>query len=175
MMALNYTAPGLPFLYSGVEYDLDKRLLFFEKDSFPRKAGKTYQLLKQLGELKVNHPSLHAGKDAGNSEHRNLFKRQGSLLNVLKREIPLSLLLICLKVILGLLLLIMENLSVIKMTSPSVYLFRMNIMKPLEFWILKINAFMKHRFFLNILLLSLISCTSISQPLVVGHRGARGM
>ena len=65
MMALNYTAPGLPFLYSGVEYDLDKRLLFFEKDSFPRVAGETYQLLKQLGELKVNHPALHAGKDAG--------------------------------------------------------------------------------------------------------------
>ena len=48
MMALNYLAPGLPFLYSGVEYDLNKRLLFFEKDSFPRVAGETFQLLKQL-------------------------------------------------------------------------------------------------------------------------------
>ena len=25
-------SPGLPFLYGGVEYDLNKRLLFFEKD-----------------------------------------------------------------------------------------------------------------------------------------------
>ena len=33
---------------------------------------------------------------------------------------------------------------------------------------------MKHQFFLSMLLLSLISCTSISEPLVVGHRGARG-
>ena len=65
MMALNYMSPGLPFLYSGVEYDLNKRLLFFEKDSFPRVAGETYQLLKQLGELKQNHPSLNAGKEAG--------------------------------------------------------------------------------------------------------------
>ena len=68
MMALNYTAPGLPFLYSGVEYDLDKRLLFFEKDSFPRKAGKTYQLLKQLGELKVNHPHYTQEKMQENTE-----------------------------------------------------------------------------------------------------------
>lgn len=65
MMALNYMSPGLPFLYSGVEYDLDKRLLFFEKDSFPRVAGETYQLLKKLGELKQKHPSLNAGKEAG--------------------------------------------------------------------------------------------------------------
>ncbi|MDA9985152.1 alpha-amylase family glycosyl hydrolase [Flavobacteriaceae bacterium] len=65
MMALNYLAPGLPFLYSGVEYDLNKRLLFFEKDSFPRVAGETFQLLKQLGELKQTHPSLNAGKEAG--------------------------------------------------------------------------------------------------------------
>ena len=65
MMALNYMSPGLPFLYSGVEYDLNKRLLFFEKVSLPRLAGETYQLLKQLGELKQNHPSLNAGKEAG--------------------------------------------------------------------------------------------------------------
>ncbi|MCH1517354.1 MAG: alpha-amylase family glycosyl hydrolase [Flavobacteriaceae bacterium] len=65
MMALNYMAPGLPFLYGGVEYDLNKRLLFFEKDSFPRVAGDTYQLLKQLGELKQRHPSLNAGIDGG--------------------------------------------------------------------------------------------------------------
>ena len=65
IMALNYIAPGLPFLYSGVEYDLNKRLLFFEKDSFPRIEGRTFQLLKQLGELKTTHPALHAGKNAG--------------------------------------------------------------------------------------------------------------
>ena len=65
IMALNYLSPGLPFLYSGVEYDLNKRLLFFEKDSFPRKKGASYQLLKQLGALKRNHPALHSGENAG--------------------------------------------------------------------------------------------------------------
>ena len=64
-MALNYVAPGMPFLYSGVEYDLDKRLLFFEKDSFPRVAGDTYQLLKKLGDLKTTHAALNAGSEAG--------------------------------------------------------------------------------------------------------------
>jgi alpha-amylase len=83
IMALNYMAPGLPFLYSGVEYDLNKRLLFFEKDSFPKIKGDTYHLLKQLGELKQQHPALHAGKEKGSyqeistsSPHKVLaFKR----------------------------------------------------------------------------------------------------
>ena len=65
MMALNYISPGLPFLYSGVEYDLNKRLLFFEKDSFPKVKGKTYNLLKKLGELKNTRPALHSGIEAG--------------------------------------------------------------------------------------------------------------
>lgn len=64
IMALNYLQPGMPFIYGGVEYGLDKRLLFFEKDSFPKVAGDTYQLLKKLGTLKRNNPALHAGKDA---------------------------------------------------------------------------------------------------------------
>ena len=33
---------------------------------------------------------------------------------------------------------------------------------------------MKHQFLLSMLLLFLFSCTSVMQPLVVGHRGARG-
>jgi|TARA_B110000240_G_scaffold198235_1_gene257553 alpha-amylase len=65
IMASNYLLPGLPLLYSGVEYDLDKRLLFFEKDSFPKLAGETYKLLKKLGDLKKNHPSLNSGKVPG--------------------------------------------------------------------------------------------------------------
>ena len=65
MIALNYISPGLPFLYSGVEYDLNKRLLFFEKDSFPKVKGETYDLLKKLGELKSSRPALHSGREAG--------------------------------------------------------------------------------------------------------------
>lgn len=64
-MALNFTVPGMPLIYSGQEYDLDKRLLFFEKDSFPKVAGETMKLLQQLGQLKNNHPALAAGENAG--------------------------------------------------------------------------------------------------------------
>ena len=64
-MALNFTVPGMPLIYSGQEYDLDKRLLFFEKDSFPKVASETMKLLQQLGQLKNNHPALAAGENAG--------------------------------------------------------------------------------------------------------------
>ena len=65
IMASNYLLPGLPLIYSGVEYDLEKRLLFFEKDSFPKLAGETFRLLKKLGDLKQKHPSLNSGQNAG--------------------------------------------------------------------------------------------------------------
>jgi len=64
-MALNFTVPGMPLIYSGQEYDLNKRLLFFEKDSFPKVAGATLKLLQDLGQLKNNHPALAAGANAG--------------------------------------------------------------------------------------------------------------
>ena len=65
-MALSYMTPGMPLIYSGQEYDLDKRLLFFEKDSFPKKPGKTLKLLQQLGRLKNKFPALAAGANGGN-------------------------------------------------------------------------------------------------------------
>ena len=64
-MALNYTTPGMPLIYSGQEYDLNKRLRFFEKDSFPKNTGKTMELLLQLGALKNNHKALASGKNGG--------------------------------------------------------------------------------------------------------------
>ena len=64
-MALNFTIPGMPLVYSGQEYDLNKRLHFFEKDSFPKKVGKTMHLIQQLGALKNNHRALASGKKRG--------------------------------------------------------------------------------------------------------------
>ena len=64
-MALSYTTPGMPLIYSGQEYDLNKRLLFFEKDSFPKIQGETLHLLKKLGSLKNNHAALASGIGAG--------------------------------------------------------------------------------------------------------------
>ncbi|TRO65200.1 alpha-amylase family glycosyl hydrolase [Christiangramia sabulilitoris] len=64
MLALTYTLPGMPLIYSGQEYDMDKRLLFFEKDTIPKTKGKVYPLLEKLGELKNNNPALHGAKEA---------------------------------------------------------------------------------------------------------------
>ena len=65
MTAMHYMSPGMPLIYSGQEYDLNKRLLFFEKDSFPKVAGKTMALLKGLGRLKNDMPVLAAGASEG--------------------------------------------------------------------------------------------------------------
>ena len=70
-MAMNFTLPGMPLIYSGQEYDLNKRLRFFEKDSFPKVAGKTMELLQQLGALKNNHRALAVGTSAGSYKRIN--------------------------------------------------------------------------------------------------------
>ena len=70
-MALNFTLPGMPLIYSGQEYDLGKRLHFFEKDSFPKLKGKTMNLLRQLGSLKNNHRALETGSSGGSYKRIN--------------------------------------------------------------------------------------------------------
>jgi len=62
MTVLSYMIKGMPLIYSGQEYGLDHRLKFFEKDSIGKTKGKTWELLKKLGELKNNHEALHGGK-----------------------------------------------------------------------------------------------------------------
>ncbi|MCF6212915.1 MAG: alpha-amylase [Flavobacteriaceae bacterium] len=64
MLALSYAAPGMPLIYSGQEYDLNKRLLFFEKDTIPKTKGKVWPLLAKLGALKANNKALNGGKKA---------------------------------------------------------------------------------------------------------------
>jgi len=64
MTALSFLMPGMPLIYSGQEYDLDHKLLFFEKDSFPHTKGKTWKLLEKLGKLKTTSSALNGGKDA---------------------------------------------------------------------------------------------------------------
>ncbi len=64
MVALTYAIPGMPLIYSGQEYDLDKRLKFFVKDTIPHKKGKMWPLLVKLGELKNSSAALHGGSDA---------------------------------------------------------------------------------------------------------------
>lgn len=62
--AMTYAIPGMPLIYSGQEYDMDKRLLFFEKDTIRKEKGKFYPLYEKLGKLKNNNKALHGGKNA---------------------------------------------------------------------------------------------------------------
>lgn len=64
MTALSYTAPGMPLIYSGMEYDMKHRLKFFEKDSIPKTKGNMWPLLEKLGNLKQNSSAMHGGKQA---------------------------------------------------------------------------------------------------------------
>ncbi|WP_299386043.1 alpha-amylase family glycosyl hydrolase [uncultured Lacinutrix sp.] len=68
MTALSYLTPGMPLIYSGQEYDLDHRLLFFEKDSFPHTKGKTWKLLEKLAKLKNTSSALNGGKNPASFE-----------------------------------------------------------------------------------------------------------
>ena len=60
--ALSYTMPGMPLIYNGQEYDLKKRLRFFEKDTIPHTVGKMGAIYEKLGALKTNNVALHGGK-----------------------------------------------------------------------------------------------------------------
>jgi 1,4-alpha-glucan branching enzyme len=60
--ALSYTMPGMPLIYNGQEYDLKKRLRFFEKDTIPHTVGKMGAIYEKLGTLKTNNVALHGGK-----------------------------------------------------------------------------------------------------------------
>lgn len=64
MTAFSYTIPGMPLIYSGMEYDLNHRLKFFEKDLIPKTKQKMWPLLEKLGHLKNTNPALNGGKNA---------------------------------------------------------------------------------------------------------------
>lgn len=64
MLALTYTIPGMPLIYSGQEYDLNHRLKFFVKDTITRKKGESWPVLAKLGKLKNKNTALNGGKNA---------------------------------------------------------------------------------------------------------------
>lgn len=84
MMALAYTLPGMPLIYSGQEYDMDKRLLFFEKDTIPKEKGKVWPLLEKLGKLKNENPALHGAKEA--AAYQDIETSEDEKILAFKRE-----------------------------------------------------------------------------------------
>ena len=66
--ALSYVSPGMPLIYSGMEYDMSHRLKFFEKDSIPKTKGNMWPLLEKLGKLKNSNDAINGGKNAATYE-----------------------------------------------------------------------------------------------------------
>ena len=62
--ALTYMVQGMPLIYNGQEYDFDRRLKFFEKDSITRHKKKMYAVYEKLATLKNDNTALNGGKDA---------------------------------------------------------------------------------------------------------------
>ena len=63
MSVLTYVMPGIPLLYNGQEYSLNKRLEFFEKDFIPKENKKLVEFYTSLGQIKRNNKALHFSKD----------------------------------------------------------------------------------------------------------------
>ncbi len=83
MLALIFTAPGMPLLYSGQEVNLDHRLEFFDKDEIIWEDFQNEELLTKLIHLKLEHPALWNGNAGGeitflesSSERVLVYERQ---------------------------------------------------------------------------------------------------
>ena len=83
LTALSFVAPGMPLIYSGQEYDLDHRLLFFEKDQIPHTKKTMWPLLEKLGQLKNSNPALNGGKNAASYKK---IDQENSKILTFKRE-----------------------------------------------------------------------------------------
>lgn len=64
MLAFTYALPGMPLIYSGQEYGMNKRLKFFEKDSISKTKGNLWETHVKLGKLKNTNEALHGAKEA---------------------------------------------------------------------------------------------------------------
>lgn len=65
MLALIFTVPGMPLIYSGQEVNLNHRLEFFEKDEIVWENFTNEELLTKLIHLKLEHPALWNGEAGG--------------------------------------------------------------------------------------------------------------
>ena len=78
LTALSFISPGMPLIYSGQEYDLNHRLLFFEKDQIPHTKKIMWPILEKLGRLKNQNPALNGGKNPASYKKIN-FKNSSIL------------------------------------------------------------------------------------------------
>ena len=83
LTALSFVSPGMPLIYSGQEYDLNHRLLFFEKDQIPHTKKIMWPILEKLGKLKYQNPALNGGKKP--ASYKKIHQKNSSILSF-KRE-----------------------------------------------------------------------------------------
>ena len=85
MSVLTYVIPGIPLLYNGQEYSLNKRLEFFEKDFIPKENTELVEFYNKLGNIKRNNKALHFSKetkfDIKNSIDDDIFILERTLEN----------------------------------------------------------------------------------------------
>ncbi|WP_438961567.1 alpha-amylase family glycosyl hydrolase [Nonlabens sp.] len=84
MLAFQYMIPGMPLIYSGQEYGMNKRLKFFEKDTIPHEKGREWKMMEKLGKLKATNPALHGGKNA--ASYRRINTSEDSKIYAIERE-----------------------------------------------------------------------------------------
>lgn len=68
MLALIFTVPGMPLVYSGQEVNLNKRLEFFEKDEIKWENYSNEEILTKLIHLKLENKALWNGDAGGDIE-----------------------------------------------------------------------------------------------------------
>lgn len=79
--ALTYFLPGIPLIYNGQEYGLNKRLPFFEKDFIPKNESEFFDFYKTLALIKIENKALHLDQKVNfeilktNNNHVVFFKR----------------------------------------------------------------------------------------------------
>lgn len=86
MLVATYCVKGMPLIYSGQEYDLNKKLAFFDKDEIPKRKGKTWNLLEKLADLKQHHKALHSGEYPGSYHRFDTANNQQILAFLRKKE-----------------------------------------------------------------------------------------
>jgi glycosidase len=55
--------PGMPLIYNGQEYDSNKRLPLYEKDTIVHTVGNMMNIYEKLGKLKTENEALNGGKN----------------------------------------------------------------------------------------------------------------
>lgn len=75
---------GMPLVYSGQEYGLDKRLRFFDKDTIEATDSSLYDWYRQIVQLKMSDPTLKMGNLQG--DYTRLTDTEGEVFAFVRQK-----------------------------------------------------------------------------------------